>query len=84
VAPPVDAGVGARPARRAAARSGDEAGARLRVAHRWLSRRSVLLTTHCSRVAAEEVWLASAEFRRFDERAAGLGARARVERLRAA
>ena len=48
--------------------------------HRWLSRRSLLLSSHWESVAAAEAWLASSQFRAFDEAARALeGAEARVE-----
>ena len=51
--------------------------------HRWVSRRSLLLTSHWRSQAAADSWLASSAHRRFDAAARALpGARARVERYR--
>ncbi len=53
--------------------------------HRWLSRRSLLLSSHWESAAAAEAWLASSRFRAFDGEAGALpGAEARVERHRPA
>ena len=52
--------------------------------HRWISRRSLLLTSLWESEAAAEVWLSSEAFRAFDEAARSLdGTEARVERYRA-
>jgi len=48
--------------------------------HRWLSRRSLLLSSRWESAAATEAWLASSRFRDFDASARALpGAEARVE-----
>ena len=53
--------------------------------HRWLSRRSLLLSSHWESEAAAEAWLTSSQFRAFDASARALpGAEARVERYRPA
>ncbi len=53
--------------------------------HRWISRRSLLLTSRWESEAAADEWLASAAFRAFDEAARALkGTEARVERYRPA
>ena len=52
--------------------------------HRWISRRSLLLTSRWESAAAADGWLASEAFRAFDEAARSLeGTEARVERYRA-
>ena len=53
--------------------------------HRWISRRSLLLTSRWELEAAADRWLASEAFRAFDEAARALeGTEARVERYRQA
>ncbi len=53
--------------------------------HRWISRRSLLLTSRWESEAAADGWLASEAFRAFDEAARALGGtEARVERARRA
>jgi len=47
--------------------------------HRWLSRRSLLLTSWWESREAAEAWMASAAFREFNARARRLGARPYVE-----
>lgn len=47
--------------------------------HRWLSRRSLLLTSWWESSAAAEAWMASEAFRDFDTQARQLGARPYVE-----
>jgi heme-degrading monooxygenase HmoA len=41
--------------------------------HRWISRRSLLLTSRWESTEAAEVWIASPEFRAFDEAARAIG-----------
>ena len=49
--------------------------------HRWVSRRSLLLTSTWESEAAADAWLASTALRDFDARARGLrGTVARIER----
>jgi hypothetical protein len=52
--------------------------------HRWISRRSLLYTSRWRSEADARAWLASAEFRRFDEGVRAAGAEPRLEWYRPA
>ncbi|MDZ7728637.1 MAG: antibiotic biosynthesis monooxygenase [Dehalococcoidia bacterium] len=51
--------------------------------HRWISRRSLLLTSHWDNAASARVWLDSPAFRRFDAGMRARGAHTRIERAHA-